>query len=151
MQQFYITTYVLLFLFFSTFIQAHKIGFSEDKPIIASTEKINIDKLLITNKSLNVEKSYSPLQLTLLLFKLENVENNLTIQQQFNRVENPNHSTVKLIQKGLLDDSIMAIYHNITFIKNTSALTNVWEVHQVERAFQCRRTNTETFTKDFCS
>ena len=106
-------------------------------PDVLSGKKSSSEKSQV-HQSKQTQASSSNLPLAQ-IFKLQpdlmNSIQQSSIQQVFNRNENPTAAQVTVIQSGLMDDSVSAIRTIYQFKKNEKQ----WFVVNVEKSYQCAR------------
>ncbi|ENW83538.1 hypothetical protein F909_00549 [Acinetobacter sp. ANC 3929] len=73
-------------------------------------------------------------------------ENNLKIDQQFNRAENPTDAQVT-VEQAQLDDSVIAVRTEYQLKRDQ----DVWKVVNKKQSYQCARgDNTQSFQFELC-
>ncbi|ENX38172.1 hypothetical protein [Acinetobacter sp. NIPH 2100] len=73
-------------------------------------------------------------------------ENNLKIDQQFNRAENPTDAQVT-VEQAQLDDSVIAVRTQYQLKRDQ----DVWKVVNKKQSYQCARgENTQSFQFELC-
>lgn len=91
----------------------------------------------------------TPLQVVIqdqLLLEQEELST-ITLTQELNSIESPNHVIITLTESDLLDDSIQAIQTTYDIKKDERG----WYLEDKEAAYQCRRgENTQEFIIELC-
>lgn len=117
---------------------------------VSSMQVMDLKKFTLIK--INPDKTRSPLQISLQLLKLHQVEQSLLVIQSFNRTESPDQAMVEIVHSNLLDDSIAAIYYQLVFNKKRlNSNSNHWQLNSVQQAFKCRRSHSEEFSEKWCS
>ena len=74
--------------------------------------------------------------------------NSMSVQQVFNRVEQPSLARITVIRTGLMDDSVEAIRTEYQFARQAQQ----WQLRDKKQSYKCLRgKNTRSFQSAVCS
>lgn len=90
----------------------------------------------------------SPLSVVLELFGGDADARLLTVDERKNRAEGADTTVVVIVRDGLMDDSVRGDWHRIVLRRLAD---RTWRLHEVRRAFRCRRGHhLDSFSSELC-